>query len=292
MHGKSPSSALCQLRGHKYSGNSPSVQWDRQMDKQAITMESDQGGFRSTQRVFSDLGRSAPTLRWESFWRRWQLNLSIRISQAKKRRGWLGKRRRGSEGLEIGKNTVLGGTCLFLELTGKGDRGGAWRSKEQVMRSVDFSWKNGDALRVLSINVTNHACWNSHPGFRCPESGKQRAADLNPATAQYYFPRRKECWYLLSPRFSISVFQRHESGSCRCNLGQGIWNQGGKDLGVVQPWGLHSSLLRILFNKANHRPIQVLNRFHLFMRGEAKIRSRAIFVCTIPCLYILLNHLL
>ena len=27
--------------------------------------------------------------------------------------------------------------------------GGGWRSKEQVMRPVDFSWMNGDAVKGL-----------------------------------------------------------------------------------------------------------------------------------------------
>lgn len=47
---------------------------------------------------------------------------------------------------------VHGGPCMFLELTGKGMEGGGgggWRSKEQVMRSADFSWENGDAMKGL-----------------------------------------------------------------------------------------------------------------------------------------------
>lgn len=85
--------------------------------------------------------------------------------------------------------------------------------------------------RVLSRDATNCARWNDHPGFRCSESRRQKAVDLNPATAEYYFLLRKEgvdIWPL-SPRFSISVFPRCENGSYRCP--------------EAQPWGFHNSLL-------------------------------------------------
>lgn len=40
------------------------------MHKQAITMESEQAGSSSKQRVFLDIGELTPALRWESCWRR------------------------------------------------------------------------------------------------------------------------------------------------------------------------------------------------------------------------------
>lgn len=68
--------------------------------------------------------------------------------------------------------------------------------------------------------MTNHAYWNGRPGFRFPESRRQRAVDVNPATAGYYLPKEGVGICPLSPRFSISVFQRCESGSCRCPKAQ------------------------------------------------------------------------
>lgn len=251
MHGESPSSALFQPWGHKYSGNSPSVQWESQTHKQAITMESAQGGSKSKQRVFSDLGGSAPALRWESFWRRGQLNLNIRISQGKKRRRMIRQKevreKRPRNRLERGTWWHLHLPRTYREMLGE-------KAGEEASRVMSKSWgpwisprRLEMPWRVLSRDVTNHACWNGRPDFLRVEDRGQ--------------------WMWTQQKREL-VFALYLQGS------PSLYSRGVKVEVAVEPsLGFHSSPLLVLFIKVKHRPTQILNRLHLFMGEEANFSS-------------------
>lgn len=121
------------------------------MHKQAITMESEQAGSRSKQRVFLDIGGLTPALRWESCWRR-----TLAKDSAEQRREDNLKEERiiqvkGAVGAKVWKQTrawcMVGPTCFWNLQKKVLEEAGRVRSKSRG--TVESPLRNGDALKGL-----------------------------------------------------------------------------------------------------------------------------------------------